>query len=160
MWYFLNKIMNIKAPLDWIHHEINQKQSILDFEINRIYERCICHYCNSLAIKQMLLPGLTLYFLCDKCAKNITRSKMQICDDPECFFPSIKNSFAELDLTLIDNYHFCQVCNRYLWHLKFGFITHFSSMDFSLSSWEVIQFGNDSTSVDERAIVVHKYLKK
>ena len=150
-------MMNLEAPLYYIHNEINQKQFEWDCEINRIYERCICHYCNSLAIKQMLLPGLTLYFLCDKCAKNIARSKMQICDDHACNFPSIKNLDAKL--TNIDR-HSCQVCDRYLWHLNFGFITHFSSMDFSLSSWDVAQFGNDSRLTDERAILVHKYLKE
>ena len=147
-------MINLEVP---DHPNIDQKLFQCNMKINNGYERCICRYCNSLATKQMLLAGYTLYFICDKCAKNITRSKMQISDDHECIFPSIRNLDAKL--TNIDQ-HSCRICYRYLWHLRFGFITHFSSMDFSLSSWDVAQYGRDIILADDRAIAVHKYLKE
>ena len=99
------------------------------------YERCICRYCNSIAMKQMFMDGYVSYFVCDKCANNIIRSKMQICNNPECLFPSIDNmdTIEKHDLKFQ-----CYVCNRYSYHLLYGFETHFINMDFSLSYRDII----------------------
>ena len=154
--YYLHKKTNLKAPLYYIHNEINQKLFQCNMKINNGYERCICRYCNSLATKQMLLAGYTLYFICDKCAKNITRSKMQICDDPECIFPFIR----DIDGQFTNDHHECRICYRYLQHLRYGFITHFSSMDFSLSHRDIMEYDRGIILADDRAIAVHKYLKE
>ena len=58
-------MMNLKVPP---HVEIKQKLFKWNREINRGYERCICRYCNSIAMKQMFMDGYVSYFVCDKCA--------------------------------------------------------------------------------------------
>ena len=138
------------------HRKITKKINKQNFEINRCYKRCICHYCNSMAVKQMFMNGHSSFFICEKCANNIIRSKMQICNDPKCVFPSIR----EFDLVQYYIEHFeCQVCKRYLWHLRYGFETHFVNMDFSLCRWCVVQLDRRNILADDRAIAVHKYLQ-
>ena len=87
---------------------------------------------------------------------NIIRSKMQICNDPECVFPSIR------DLDSKKHYiqrHECQLCERYLRHLRYGFETHFANMDFS-RSWRDLLKDDRGILADDRAIAVRKYLKE
>ena len=147
-------MMNLKVPP---HVEIKQKLFKWNREINRGYERCICRYCNSIAMKQMFMAGHVSYFVCDKCANNIITSKMQICNDPECIFPSIR------DLDSNKHYiqrHECQLCERYLRHLWYGFETHFANMDFSRSFWDITQDDRGIILADDRAIAVRKYLKE
>ena len=131
-----------------------------NMKINRGYGRCICRYCNSMAIKQMFMDGSETHFVCDKCANNIIRSKMQICNNPECIFPSIRDLDAERHYTDIDERpDECKVCERYVKHLRYGFETHFVNMDFSLSYWDIIQIDRGNILADERAIAVQKYLQ-
>ena len=126
-------------------------------EINRGYERCICRYCNSMAMKQVFLSGHLSYFVCDKCANNIIRSKIQICNDIKCSFPSIRDMDTGPKYLRL---HECEICYQYLWHLMFGFKTIFNDMDLSRSVWDIAQDNRGNILADDRAIAVRKYLKE
>ena len=51
--------MNLKVPP---HVEIKQKLFKWNREINRGYERCICRYCNSMAMKKNVYEWVYVFF--------------------------------------------------------------------------------------------------
>ena len=124
---------------------------------DKTHKRCICRYCNSMAVQKIFIDYVT-YFICEQCGNNIIRSKMQICNDPECIYPLIRDLDSE-------NYYIgepekCQVCERYLNHLHHGFKTHFTNMDFSRSLQDLKDNSGEDKFYCGRAAAVQKYLQK
>ena len=139
------------------HKKMTKKILKQNSKINCAYQRCICRYCNSIAIKKMFMDQFSSFFVCEQCVNNIIRSKMLICNDPDCIFPAIRD--IDLKKFFIMKHIRCSVCDTYSWHLQHGYETHFTSMDFSLSYWDLVTLTWDNVTVDDRVKAVHKYLQ-